>query len=193
MPAGRAASSAAGGFLRAGTLIGFTPDPAVGPLPEKVPIGANSLVQPGYFETMGIRLVDGRPFTSTDLSSTTRAVIVNETAARRLMAQVPEPYRESATRDRLSMQRLKVALSEAGEAIGAKTVLSSTAARRTLIDLVDVAQLDPEFVHTVGNIRARGVRARDEKPALALETQQRRHDTDKAKRGCQQDQCHCRE
>ena len=51
-------------------------------------VGTGSIEMPfayvshGYFETMGIRLVDGRPFTTTDLSSTTRAVIVNETAAR---------------------------------------------------------------------------------------------------------------
>jgi phytoene dehydrogenase-like protein len=46
------------------------------------------------------------------------------------------------------------------EAIGATTVLSSAPARRTLVDLVDVAQLDPEFVHAVQNVRARGVQAR---------------------------------
>jgi phytoene dehydrogenase-like protein len=47
-----------------------------------------------------------------------------------------------------------------GEAIGATTVMSSVPLRRTLIDLVDVAQLDPEFVHVVQNVRARGVKAR---------------------------------
>ncbi|HEY0671324.1 MAG TPA: NAD(P)/FAD-dependent oxidoreductase [Longimicrobiales bacterium] len=46
------------------------------------------------------------------------------------------------------------------DAIPAATVLASTSARTTLIDLVDVAQLDPEFVHAVGNVRARGVKAR---------------------------------
>lgn len=46
------------------------------------------------------------------------------------------------------------------EAIGATTVLSSLPARRTLVDLVDVAQLDPEFVQAVQNVRARGVQAR---------------------------------
>jgi phytoene dehydrogenase-like protein len=47
-----------------------------------------------------------------------------------------------------------------GEAIAAATVLSSAPARRTLIDMIDVAYLDPEFVHTVRNVRARGVKAR---------------------------------
>ena len=47
-----------------------------------------------------------------------------------------------------------------GEAIDATTVLSSLPARRSLIDLVDVAQLDPEFVHAVRHVRARGVQAR---------------------------------
>ena len=47
-----------------------------------------------------------------------------------------------------------------GDAIPASTVLSSASARHSLIDLMDVAQLDPEFVHAVSNVRARGVRAR---------------------------------
>ena len=47
-----------------------------------------------------------------------------------------------------------------GDAIAATTVLSSVPLRRTLIDLIDVAQLDPEVVHAVQNVRARGVQAR---------------------------------
>jgi phytoene dehydrogenase-like protein len=47
-----------------------------------------------------------------------------------------------------------------GEELTATTVLSSAALRRTMIELVDVAQLDPEFVQAVGNVRARGVQAR---------------------------------
>ncbi len=47
-----------------------------------------------------------------------------------------------------------------GDAIPASTVLSSAPLRRTMIDLVDAAQLDPEFVHAVQNARARGVKAR---------------------------------
>jgi phytoene dehydrogenase-like protein len=47
-----------------------------------------------------------------------------------------------------------------GDAIPATTVLSSASARSTLIDLMDVAQLDPEFLHNVDNVRARGVQAR---------------------------------
>lgn len=54
-----------------------------------------------------------------------------------------------------------------GTEVGAKTVLSSLPARRTLIDMMDVAQLDPEFVRTVSNVRARGVKARVH---LALDT-----------------------
>ena len=45
-------------------------------------------------------------------------------------------------------------------AIGAKQVISSASVTRTLIELVDVAQLDPEFVHAVRNVRSRGVTAR---------------------------------
>ena len=47
-----------------------------------------------------------------------------------------------------------------GNAVGSTHVLSSAPVRRTLIDLVDVAQLDPEFVRAVQNVRERGVTAR---------------------------------
>ena len=47
-----------------------------------------------------------------------------------------------------------------GEAVAATTVLSSAPLRNTMIDLMDVAQLDPELVHAMGNVRARGVQAR---------------------------------
>jgi phytoene dehydrogenase-like protein len=51
-------------------------------------------------------------------------------------------------------------------------VLSSADAARTLIDLCDVEQLDPEIVNTAGNVRGRGVVARvhlalDRVPAFA--------------------------
>lgn len=49
---------------------------------------------------------------------------------------------------------------ENGEEIVAKAVVSSLDAKRTLTKLVDVAQLDPDFVHAVQNVRARGVVAR---------------------------------
>jgi phytoene dehydrogenase-like protein len=47
-----------------------------------------------------------------------------------------------------------------GEAIAATAVLSSAPVRKTMIDMIDVAQLDPETVHAVQNVRARGVQAR---------------------------------
>lgn len=47
-----------------------------------------------------------------------------------------------------------------GDAVAATTVLSSAPLRSTMIDLIDVAQLDPELVHAARNVRARGVQAR---------------------------------
>ncbi|MGQ0814615.1 MAG: phytoene desaturase family protein [Gemmatimonadota bacterium] len=47
-----------------------------------------------------------------------------------------------------------------GEEIRAQAVVSSIDVKRTLIDLVDVAQLDPEFLHAVRHVRSRGVVAR---------------------------------
>jgi predicted permease len=62
--------------------IVFTPDPAVGPLPERAPIGSVSLVQPGYFETMGIRLRSGRTFNAFDDTGRELVAIIGETLAK---------------------------------------------------------------------------------------------------------------
>jgi len=61
--------------------IVFTPDPAFEPLPEKVPIGSVSLVQPGYFETMGIRLRAGRTLNSFDAADRELVAIIGESLA----------------------------------------------------------------------------------------------------------------
>lgn len=62
--------------------IAFTPDPALGPLPDKVPIGSNNLVHAGYFETMGIALRAGRTFTTSDDAAHEDVAIIGETLAK---------------------------------------------------------------------------------------------------------------
>jgi putative ABC transport system permease protein len=62
--------------------IVFTPDPALGPLPDKVPVGSNSLVHPGYFETMGIALRTGRTFSTSDDAAHEPVAIIGESLAR---------------------------------------------------------------------------------------------------------------
>jgi putative ABC transport system permease protein len=62
--------------------IGFSPDPAVGPMPDKLPIGSNNVVQPGYFETMGIPLKAGRTFTEADIAGREPVAIVGESVAK---------------------------------------------------------------------------------------------------------------
>jgi phytoene dehydrogenase-like protein len=46
-----------------------------------------------------------------------------------------------------------------GEEIGARAILSTADAGRTLLEWVDPVWLDPEFMHAVGNIRYRGCTA----------------------------------
>ncbi|HEY9384244.1 MAG TPA: ABC transporter permease [Gemmatimonadales bacterium] len=82
IPGVGAVSSATDIPVRGGSLIAFTPDPAVGPLPEKVPIGAASLVHPGYFETMGIPLRSGRTFSRSDVAGGEPVAIIGATLAR---------------------------------------------------------------------------------------------------------------
>ena len=60
----------------------FTPDPVVGPLPEKPPIGSANIVQPGYFETMGIALRAGRTFDASDVAGREQVAIIGESLAR---------------------------------------------------------------------------------------------------------------
>jgi predicted permease len=86
LPGVNAVSSATDIPATEGSLIAFTPDPAVGPLPEKVPIGSNSLVQPGYFETMGIRLRSGRTFNPSDVAGHELVAIIGETLAKQRFA-----------------------------------------------------------------------------------------------------------
>ena len=88
IPGVSSVSSASDIPVTGGTLIGFTPDPAVGPLPEKTPIASNSLVHPGYFETMGIRLRSGRTFNSTDVAGSDPVAIIGETLAKQRFAGV---------------------------------------------------------------------------------------------------------
>ena len=62
--------------------IVFTPDPALGPLPEKTPIGSNNLVKAGYFETMGIALRVGRTFNTSDIAGREPVAVIGETLAK---------------------------------------------------------------------------------------------------------------
>ena len=56
------------------------------PVPEraKLPSAAFTPVSSEYFETMGMRIVRGRPFNATESPDSPRTVVVNETLARRL-------------------------------------------------------------------------------------------------------------
>ncbi len=59
--------------------ITFTPE---GPPPAQTPVASNSLVLPGFFESMRIPLRTGRLFTESDAKGTSGVVIINETMAR---------------------------------------------------------------------------------------------------------------
>jgi putative ABC transport system permease protein len=55
------------------------------PIPrgQTVPEVYRESVSPKYFETLGIRLLQGRPFAATDTTNTPNVIIINETMARR--------------------------------------------------------------------------------------------------------------
>jgi putative ABC transport system permease protein len=66
-------TSFSGGFAIEGR-----PEPPRG----REPLGSVNAVTPGYFETLGIRLVAGRGFTTTDTTNRPAVVIINEMMAR---------------------------------------------------------------------------------------------------------------
>jgi putative ABC transport system permease protein len=56
------------------------------PVPERanLPSAAFTPVSDGYFETMGMRVVRGRPFDATENADSPKTIVINETLARRL-------------------------------------------------------------------------------------------------------------
>jgi phytoene dehydrogenase-like protein len=80
----------------------------------------------------------------------------------RVLAGLPGVERRDARVVRISVRDGRVAgvVLAGGEEIAASLVVSGADPRRTLLELVDPAWLDPELVRAVRNIRSRGVVAR---------------------------------
>ncbi|MCL5280137.1 MAG: ABC transporter permease [Planctomycetes bacterium] len=56
--------------------------------PEKAPLAYHLNVRPGFFETMGARLLKGRTFTEKDMSETAHLAIVDEDVVRKLFGDL---------------------------------------------------------------------------------------------------------
>jgi predicted permease len=67
-----------------GVFIEGQPEPEPGKLPEV----SFEQVNEGYFETLGLRLISGRTFESTDIAGSTEVVVINDTMARRFWPNV---------------------------------------------------------------------------------------------------------
>jgi len=80
LPGVTAASAASGLPMQGDWLIVFTPD---GPPQSQLPVAANALVLPGFFEAMRIPLRAGRFLNERDTRSAPGAVVINETMARK--------------------------------------------------------------------------------------------------------------
>jgi putative ABC transport system permease protein len=77
--------AAAGAYAPMGDMRGtrrFAPDDRPAPAPGNEPVALDLPVGPGYFEVMGIQLVDGRLFTDRDGPDTPPLMIVGESLAR---------------------------------------------------------------------------------------------------------------
>jgi predicted permease len=75
-----------GTIARLDIVVPFTVAGRPAPPEGQEPIAGITQVSPGFFETMGIDLVRGRPFASSDDASAAPVVLVNETLARRHFA-----------------------------------------------------------------------------------------------------------
>ncbi len=62
---------------------GFVIEGRPAPPPDQRPVGWISSVSPGYFRTMGMRLIAGREFAEGDTENSRKVVIISETTARR--------------------------------------------------------------------------------------------------------------
>lgn len=62
---------------------GFVIEGRPAPRPDQQPVAWVSSVSPGYFRTMGMRLIAGREFTDRDNENSPKVVIISETTARR--------------------------------------------------------------------------------------------------------------
>src|SRR5690606_5116767 len=68
-----------GGFLRSGFFVeGRTPASD-----ETLPTALITVVSPGYFEALGVALLQGRALADSDIAGGRMVAVVNETAARR--------------------------------------------------------------------------------------------------------------
>ena len=85
MPGARSASAAVNLPFVGLWQITFTPEGVTLP---SVPTAANFIVMPGYFETMGIRLIEGRTFDARDAGESPRVAIIDERLARQFFANV---------------------------------------------------------------------------------------------------------
>ncbi len=67
---------------------GQAPDPAIDN-------AAGRIVSPGYFDTIGIRILEGRDFDGNDVRSRPLVMAINETFARRIRAEGGDPLRST--------------------------------------------------------------------------------------------------
>jgi putative ABC transport system permease protein len=67
--------------------------------PEEMPCLKRRGVTPGFFETLGMRLLKGRTFTEEDMQGTTRRAIIDENLARRYFADLDPIGRQVHTKD----------------------------------------------------------------------------------------------
>src|SRR5262249_45687707 len=73
----------AGGISDLGFYVEGRPEPKNS---SEFPNALNCAVSPGYFHTMGMRLIRGRDFNDSDVEGKEKVVIVDETIARRIFA-----------------------------------------------------------------------------------------------------------
>lgn len=70
-------------LYRQGNSISFSIEGRPAPPPGQEQIVVTRIVSPGYFATMSIPFLSGRPFTDQDTPTTPRVVVISETMARR--------------------------------------------------------------------------------------------------------------
>jgi len=89
LPGVRSASLANAGLLSGSVSISNLALPGVAPRPDDDSDTHVSVVTPGYFATVGMRLLQGRDFTRADRAGAPKVAIVNQAMARRFLHRGP--------------------------------------------------------------------------------------------------------
>jgi len=127
--------------------------------PSSRPAADLQQVTPGYFQTFGIRIVEGRAFTDTDNSSSVRVAMVNDTFARRFLNGM-DPLQQRVVMEQLIPDQVQNGPAVPWRIVGVFHAVKSRGSRE------DVPEIDTPFWQEASPIAGIGVRTAENPAAM---------------------------